>query len=418
MRRLIGLAVCVAIAGCGGDDDEKKSADAAPAPAAPASLGAAYTQPDVSEVSVSEPAKGAVVATSGFDTTTESFAFPNYGKSQGPNIRPQEMRELFGDGVCIDPAATPCELTPAAERWRQTVNPFGDGGHCYGFSVLSLAIHRGKVSASDYGGDTTQSLRLADDQGQVINDDLHADLGRSQASYHLPTALRRARRHTPTQALAKLRAAFASTDNKDYILAVYMPGEGGHAMVPTGIEDLGGGKFDVLLYDNNYPYVPGNPAYSDRRFKIDTSADTWEYYLSVRPDVPSARWHGQGTTNRIELIPAPANDLPVPCPFCIDAPRATPTTVGLGGDPGKSGHLRITDREGRVTGWDGTRFVNEIPGAVLREQMAIQRELVAPEPFVELPPGGGYTIEQVDRSLGRRAGAVERDRAGHRRRAC
>jgi hypothetical protein len=80
--------------------------------------------------------------------------------------------------------------------------------------------------------------------------------------------------------------------------------------------------------------------------------------------------------------------------------------VALGGDPGKTGHLRVTDRQGRITGWGGTGFVNEIPGAELREQLVFQRELVAPEPFAYLPPGGGYTIEHVDLPAGAQATTI------------
>ena len=398
MRALIALCAALALTAllvaCGGGDEEERGSEPAPAPAVPAA-GRAYAQISPDDLRLPEPRKGKVVASSGFDITTESFAFPNYGKTRGPQLRPPELRELFGDGVCVEPGAAECVLTPAAESWRQTVNSVLSVGHCYGFAVLSLMIHRGEAEAQDYGASTTHGLRIADAGRNVINPDLHADLSRSAASQFLATAQRRARRYTPTQALEELRRGMASGD-KDYLLAVAFPDVGGHVVVPIGIEDLGGGQFDVLLYDNNFPYVPGNPGYSDRRLRIDTNADRWELEFSLRPDAPGGRWYGQGKTNRIELRRMPGHELPQPCPFCRDAPKATRTTVALGGDPDRIGHLRITDPEGNVTGWNGERFVNEIPGAELHQSFVLRRELLAPEPYVTLPPDGRYTIEHVD----------------------
>jgi hypothetical protein len=256
-------------------------------------------------------------------------------------------------------------------------------------------MHRGVVKPSVYGADTTIALRIADANGNVINDELHADIAKNAATQLFDAVKRGEKPYTPTQMVDALRQAFASNE-KDYVIAVQQPGIGGHAMVPIGLEDQGGGKFDILLYDNNFPYVPGRPEYANRRLKVDVNADTWEYYLSVRPDVPTARWHGQGMDNRMSLISSALNDTPTPCPICPSTPRSSPTMIALGGDPGTTGHLRITDRQGRVTGWNGSRFVNEIPGAEVRFPRVIQRADVAPEPYIEVPRATGYTIEQVE----------------------
>jgi hypothetical protein len=396
------LALILAIGACGGDDNEN---DAAPPPSAGANAGEAYEPVDVSNTEIAEPAKGTVLGTSGFDIKTESFAFPNYGKSRGPMLRPQEIREIFGDGVCVDPAANPCQLTPAAERWRLMQNANWEGGHCYGFSTLSLMIHRGTLAASQYGGDTTHSLRVADAGGNVINNELHADLTRSAAMQTLASIIRKSRRYTPTQTVEVLREAFASPD-KDYILSFFQPGVGGHAVVPIGVEDQGGGKFDILLYDNNFPYVPGNEAYSDRRMRIDTNRDRWDYTISVRPDVPSEQWSGEGLKNPLVLTRAADQGLPQPCPFCDDAPAATPTQVSLTGDAAEHGHLRVTDAQGRVTGWNGSRVVNEIPGAQVQQAAVIRREYLDPEPILLLPTGRSFTVTVVDIPDGAPQGTV------------
>jgi hypothetical protein len=417
MRRLsAGCAVVVALslglAACGGEDDKDKpkptdtaSAEVASAPAPPEDAGKAYEEVDPEGVEIGEAATGNVIATSGFDIKTESFAFPNYGKSRGPMLRPQEIRETFGDGVCVDPAADPCVLTPAAERWRLMQNANWEGGHCYGFSTLSLKIHRKETTASVYGGDTTHSLRIADQTGTVINPELHADLTRSAAMQTLASIQRKRRRYTPTKTVEVLKEAFASGE-KDYVLSFFFPGEGGHAVVPIGIEDMGDGKFDILLYDNNFPYVEGRPEYSDRRMHIDTVKDRWDYTISVRPDVAQDQWHGEGLKNPLALTKASDQALPQPCPFCDDAPAATPTTISLTGDAAQHGHLRITDAEGNVTGWNGKRFVNGIPGAKVRQAEVIRREFLDPEPIFDVPSGKTYTIEVVDIPSGAPESAV------------
>ena len=407
MRRLsVGLAFLVVLSlglvACGGDDDKDEkqgtkttTTELASAPAPPEDAGRAYQEVDPEAVDVPEAPTGNVVATSGFDIKSESFAFPNYGKSRGPQMRPQEIREIFGDGVCVDASADPCVLTPAAERWRLMQNANWSGGHCYGFSTLSLMLHRKLLSPSAYGGDTTHSLRVADASGNVINPELHADLTRSAAMQTLASIQRKDRRYTPTKTVEVLREAFAS-GNKDYVLSFLFPGEGGHAVVPIGIEDMGGGKFDILLYDNNFPYVPGNEAYSDRRMHIDTNKDRWDYVISIRPDVPQDNWHGEGLKNPLILTKASDQLLPQPCPFCDDAPAATPTTISLTGDAAKHGHLQVRDAQGRLTGWNGKRVVNEIPGAQVVQPEVIRREFVDPEPIIEVPSGATYTIDVVD----------------------
>jgi hypothetical protein len=42
-----------------------------------------------------------------------------------------------------------------------------------------------------------------------------------------------------------------------YAVGIYMrDGSGGHAVTPAGVEDKGGGLYDILIYDNNWPVKP------------------------------------------------------------------------------------------------------------------------------------------------------------------
>ena len=396
MRQLIATclaltAAAVLIACGGGDDDEPTKPALAPAP--PADAGAAAGSaldgdpPDVEG--------GTLIASSGFDIKTESFAFENFAGNPGPGIRAQEMREMFGDGVCVDRAQDPCQLTPTAERWRQ-MNTY-TGGHCYGFAALSLLMHRGVIKPQTYGADKAWDIRVVDEARKINNPEFMADLTRSAAMQQLAGVQRQARRYTPTKFVEVLRKAFES-GNGDFVLSVRKETEGGHAIVPWGIEDLGNGQYDILLYDNNYPYIPGRPEYADRRLRIDTKTDSWSYQVQLVPGDPSKGvWGNSGLNEPLKLTPASALSLPQPCPFCEDAPAAVQeTSVVLESDPVDHGHLRITDAQGNVTGWNGEEFVNEIPGAKRRDLEIIRRELLEPEPYYDLPEGKAFTVELVD----------------------
>jgi hypothetical protein len=403
-RQLIvgGLAaLALAAGGCGGDDnndsptaDERKPTVAA-TPAPPDGAGKAFEATPVTAGANQGGGGGTLVARNGFDAAKDGFAFRNYGKNRGPMMRAQEIRELFGDAVCVDASAGECVLTPVAERWRQASNRSWEGGHCYGFSSLSLDIWRGRTQASQYGAQTTHALRIADGAGNVTNPELAADLSRSAAKQQLASVLRKSRKFTPTKLIETLKQRWEAGD-RNQILAFFMPGVGGHAVVPVAIWDMGGGKMEIELYDNNFPFVPGNPGYSNRRFKVDTNTDRWDYTISVNPGVAETDWFGQGRSNMPELLRAEDQELPQPCPFCDDAPQSVPTTVTLTGDELEHGHLRITDADGNVTGYDNGELVNDIPGAEVVQPKVIQREFVAPEPMYQLPSGREYEIEVVD----------------------
>ena len=396
---LAALALALGAAACGGDDDDDTTSTTkqAPAPAADEANRVAPPQVPHAGGDTQTPARGRVIADSGFDIKTDSFAFENYTRSDGPEMRPQEMQELFGDVVCVDPAQDPCELIPTAKRWMEGVNSdYGGGGHCYGFSVMSTLINSGKVQASQYGAPTTWELRIADTTGHVTNPELHADIARGAGTQNLPGVERVTRRYTPTKLVERLKALWAEgSTTRDLVLSFDFPGEGGHAVVPTALEDAGGGIYYVVLYDNNFAYIPGRPEVSERRMKIDTNKDRWDYTISINPGVPATDWYGVGRDNPLELNTVNDFQMPQACPFCDDAPRSTPTTVSLGGDAAANARLRITDADGNVTGWNGRRYVNRIPGADLRDRKVLRRGLIAPEPLYDLPTGRAYKIKVV-----------------------
>jgi hypothetical protein len=424
MSRILvaALALALGTAGCGSSEKRpapkaKTVRPVAKTPEQPADAGPAYADVAVprSGGELAAQPHGKVVARSGFDLRKDGFAFRNYGPGT-PQMRQQEVREIFGRRVCIDPEAATCTLTPEAERWRVMENDAVAGGHCYGFSSLALALRRGKASPADYhGGPNTFDLRIADASRQLGNPDLDADISRDAALQDVPGVRDRTLFLTPRQVIARLRRAFAAGDD-NWVLGFIQPGVGGHAVVPTAIEDMGDGKFDIVLYDNNFPYIPEAPASSERRFHIDTDANRWDYTISIRPDVPEDQWGGTARGVPLILVNARSQSLPQPCPFCgglgaaaeepAPGETAPKTEIVLTGDAADHGRLRITDNDGNVTGWDGTAYVNEIPDAQIAQSFSIQRGLIDPEPRYFVPAGQTYEIELVDVPEGAPPGTV------------
>src|SRR5205807_8746245 len=78
---------------------------------------------------------------------------------------------------------------------------------------------------------------------------------------------------------------------------------------PYAVEDAGGGIFNVLIYDNNFPKVT-------RAIKIDRNANTWSYDAATNPSNPSELYQGDANTKTIDVEPTSPGIGPQPCPFC------------------------------------------------------------------------------------------------------
>jgi hypothetical protein len=82
---------------------------------------------------------------------------------------------------------------------------------------------------------------------------------------------------SPNEVLAGLRKVLKSNPPDTYTLAIWKrDGTGGHAITPYAVDNKGGGKVDVLIYDNNWPG-------QTRAVSFDTKADTWTYDAATDP---------------------------------------------------------------------------------------------------------------------------------------
>jgi hypothetical protein len=172
-----------------------------------------------------------------------------------------------------------------------------------------------------------------------------------------------------------------------------MQGKGGHAITPYAVEDMGGGIFNVLVYDNNHPG-------KERRIIVDRNANTWEYNLSTRPDKPESVWSGDAETQTFLLK---TNSYRVPtqyCPFCENASGVAGKNgleqaavkynqIWVSGD---GVHVLLTDAQGKRFGLVNGKMVKEIPGVKFQTLDSADLWDEVSDPIYFVPTGIQFTL--------------------------
>jgi hypothetical protein len=386
---LLGATI---LGGCGGAST-KKHAVRHPVTHVVAARPFASDQPaDLGSVS-SAPTARAVLASTGFAPGVDGFSFENYGFIAGTEIDQHDMRELFGDQVCAGAPSDSCTFTPAAQQWAQQVDAGMLGGHCFGFSVTALRFFKHDLSPSAFGAAKTFSLSLSPA--------LQSELAYGWAMQVLPSVQKATVSETPTQEIAFLKNALAEASGEAYTIGIFR-GHEGHAVTPIAVEDLGGGRFAIDIYDNNFPGTR-------RAILVDTNTDSWSYEAAANPSDPSYLYGGRGLENPMQLIPLSPGLGRQPCPFCgapsLGSKPAAALQISLAGNPVDHGHLLITGPGGRRLGYVHGHFVDEIKGARVLEPLLSQDFRAHPEPIYQLPAAGPVRVT-LDGS-----GATGHDRA-------
>ncbi len=255
-----------------------------------------------------------MVVASGFRPPRSGYSFANYGNASGlPNLGSDEMRQLFGDGVCAGFSGGVCVLSPPALAWMQQENDAMAAGHCVGFSVTALFFYADLSSPGQFGAAAVPRLTIAGNQL----------LAREIAYGYVFQALDSVRdaevSGSPREVLTRLASALR-TGRELYTLAITQPdGSGGHAVTPYEIERLRSNEYAILVYDNNYPR-------STRAVQVNTKSDTWSYDAAPSPNQPDSLYTGNATTHSLFLLPTRPGLGVQPCPFCSAVP-VTPTTT-------------------------------------------------------------------------------------------
>ena len=325
-------------------------------------------------------ARGKIVADSGFRPKVNGFSFENYGSGKA-DLSAHELRLLFGSRACMFVKKSgACVPTPSGQAWLKQQNREMRGGHCTGMSVLSLLLFRHQFPAF---GSRTYKLRL---RGNVR---LQRTIAYAFTWQLLPSVIEKTLGGTPDQIVQKLISALRQRGGETYGLVFYKPGyEAGHEITPYAVEDLGRGRYDILVYDNNWPA-------ETRRLHINTRNNTWNYQFE-----PGDVYRGNAGTKTLFLSPIMPGLGVHECPFC--SARVTGETpyneLRLEGNPFSHAHLLITDGQGRRIGYVGSRFVNEIPGAsAVRQRTAVGG--AHPEPVYRIPAELSLTVTIDGRGL-------------------
>lgn len=365
-----------------------------------------------SPVALAAPARSnqsvQVIADNGFTPTQDGYAFPNYGAPRGvPNLGSDELRQLFGDGVCAGFSGEVCVLSPPALAWMHQENALMAEGHCVGFSITALFFFAHWSSPVQFGAAAVPRLAIA--RNQLLAREIAYGY-----SFQVLDSVRRAEvSSSPRRVLAKLVGALR-TGRELYTLGITQPdGFGGHAVTPYKVERLGPGQYAILVYDNDYPSTT-------RAVNINTKTDTWSYNAAGTPNQPGSLYTGNVFTHSLLLLPTSPGLGVQPCPFCSATstlPSTTPTAPPRLGTaqydavrlqtagPG-TGHLLITDSRGRRIGFAHGRLIDQIPGARIVNQFVAgpRTWLDSTEPEYEIPVGQRYRIELMGKATASTSG--------------
>ncbi len=334
--------------------------------------------------------QGAFVADSGFRPEVDGFKFENYGAGF-QDLTAADVQRLFGDQVCASLADGKCILTPPGQQWMENINKGMNGGHCEGFAALSLVFYMNKQSPSEFGGGRVYDLNL---QG---NEKLQREIALYWATQTTSPANAGEIKGTPNEILDILINSLKPGATETYSFGLFKPDmTGGHANTPYAVQDLGGGKFAVKIYENNFPGTP-------LEMIIDRNANTWSYQATTNPNEPASLYTGDANTKTLSLTPTTPRLTKQACPFC-DAgsgftgrnglEQAAPkfNQVWLDRDPNGKVHLLITDEQGKRLGYANGKLVSEIPGASFRSVRGKDLWKDAEEPIYYVPVGIKFTV--------------------------
>jgi hypothetical protein len=328
---------------------------------------------------------GKIVADSGFRPQANGFAFENYGNDAGPvNMTPANVEDMFGSQVCLPgTSGSNCNLIPSAKLWLQRINASMANGHCYGFSVSALRFFTHNLDPSAYGASPTFQLPI---QG---NTTLQSLIAEDFAYQDLQSVRKNAIVGTPTQVLNALVQALNSGKDAYTLAIIKADGSGGHAITPIAVEDKGGGRAAIIVYDNNFPGIL-------RAVQVDTGSNTWTYVGGINPSQTGEIYRGDAQTQSMLLFPTKPGEGTQPCPFCPAKQAAPGSTVldqlhfievALVGSGAEHPHLVFADDQGRQTGFVGGRLLQQVPGIQVVQNYSVQNWNSSPEPVFHLPLG-------------------------------
>jgi len=330
--------------------------------------------------------QGQLVADLGFRPEEHGFAFQNYGNENNPtNLTSVEMIRIFGaERVCAGAvkADGTCKLTAPAAAFMKKENADMDGGHCEGMAVLSLVFFEEQLNPKDFGAATVNKLRLRSNQA----------LQREIAYWFQLQVMDEVYQSRVPVTPAELIEGLIDVIGQNYLvtLAIYQPdGSGGHAVTPYAVRQLSDTRYDVLIYDNNFPN-------EERVIEIDTKANTWRYNTAANPNDPPELYEGDATTGNLIIVPLEARyQESFTCSYCGDYIPIERTgavdklTFSLNGEA----NVIITDSQGRTLRFVDGEYTNDIPEVELRYLTNQRRTVGSRRAPTVILPNGKYSVQ-------------------------
>lgn len=258
--------------------------------------------------------QGTLVTDSTFRAYPDGLGFYNFGGVQrfnapifgipaaAPGISSDAMRSLMGPAVCLENNESgPCTLTLPAQQWKTAIDENASGGHCYGLASTASMLHNGTLTPGQFQTGVTRTYDLAplDPILQEINRNMASQYTTDLSKYLMK----------PSEFVTALRQNLGGSQSPYVGLLLWATG--GHAVTPYAVYDRGAGKFDVAVYDNNYPDA-------GRAIHVDTVNETFQYLVSSNPSAPPVIADGQ-----IGLMPVSEIAKRQKCAFCLGTDTVT-----------------------------------------------------------------------------------------------
>jgi len=251
-----------------------------------------------------EGAQGKVLADSGFRPKPNGFGFANWGGDEYPysDLTANDAVALFGERVCARWEGETCVPSAATKAWLKEMNEMMKGGHCEGMAALSAAFHVKQEQPVDYGA--KQAFELSPKDKELMS---------TISTYFATQAIEPVQsitaetRDWPLQKIVDSIVATLAA-GKDYPTLGIYGADGGHAITPYMVTQLGDGLYRIYVYDNNYPGA-------EKFVEVDTKKGVWVYAgAALNPKEDPAPWEGgQGA---MDLTLLSARYEPLACPFC------------------------------------------------------------------------------------------------------
>ncbi len=338
------------------------------------------------------PEADSYLADTGFRPAPHGFKFKNgdydakgnkrdYPESSPGHLDVDGMQRLFtSEKVCLGLERGECTLTPAADAFREKVNRSMNGGQCEGMAVFALSMFEGKDKASSFSASAQTVFDLNREQ-------VRAPIGYYFAYQFLEPVrshiFQRMAESTPNDVLDMLIASM--NEKKDLMTLEFFappPMRGGHAVLPYAVEDKGNGVFWVRVWDNNWPGV-------SRYIEFDRNKNSWLYGLAAtNPSEKAQAWHGDASRNTIIATQLSQRMRDAVCPFCRESDIGSRLIFVSDG-----GRALISDSSGRRVGWQGSEFVNEIPGAQAYPVIGFLPGEEPVDPVYMVPANEAYDIQ-------------------------